>query len=415
MNSPKGVQDGSYSPIVLYVTLLSVLVAIGLAVVLALRRREHRSTLSTLAEAAGGSGDPPSEATLLSSIEDLHRRIRTAEHQAEVLTAAVSAADLGILVVNGAGEVVFANPAAQRYLGARHGDAVAGVRLEEMITDVVSHGTESSRSIEVYSPRKRHLELQSMPLAGTEFSGGAVIFIDDLTERARIQAMRRDFVANVSHELKTPLGALQLLADAITASTDPAVHSRLVGRLREESGRLTSLIDDILDLTTIEDTTPERSPIALRRVLEASLEKTRLLAETYGIDVELDNGGETVLSGDERQLVSAVGNLIENAIKYTKVQDPDAPGTVWVRGHADADFGVVEVEDHGIGIPSQHLDRIFERFYRVDRGRSRETGGTGLGLAIVRHVVENHGGRVEVESRPGEGSVFRISIPVWRQ
>ncbi len=399
----------------LAVTLLTSLTAIVLAIALLVHRRRHRAVLLAVSEALGDDRAEPTLGTLRSAVEDHHRRMRAVEHRADTITAAVAAADLGILVVDAGGSIVYGNPVAIRYLDARHGDALAGVTLEQMIAEVVANGTESTRSLEVYTPKRRHLALHALPLADAGSPGAAVLFVEDLTERARILAMRRDFVANASHELKTPLGALQILADAIAASDDPEVHTRLVGRLRDEAARMTNLIDDILDLATVEDNSPDPAPVPLRKVLEAAREKTRLLAETYRIDVELADVGDTVLSGDERQLVSVASNLIENAIKYTRVQDPDAPASVWIRGHTDGDYGVFEVEDHGLGIPERHLDRIFERFYRVDPGRSRDTGGTGLGLAIVRHVVQNHEGTVEVESQPGEGSVFRVKIPVWRE
>ncbi len=395
--------------------LLACVAAIALAIALVVHRRRHRAVLLAVSSALGDTRPEPNLGTLRSAIDDLHQRVRTIEHRAETITAAVAAADLGILVVDNSGAIVYGNPVATRYLEARHGDAMAGVTLEQMITEVVADGTESTRSLEVYTPKRRNLALHAMPLTVSGSPAGAVLFVEDLTDRARILAMRRDFVANASHELKTPLGALQILAEAIAASDDPAVHTRLVARLRDEAVRMTALIDDILDLATVEDASPERLAVPLRKVLEAAQEKTRLLAETYRIDVELGHVGDTVLSGDERQLVSVASNLIENAIKYTRVQDPDAPASVWVRGHTEGEFGVFEVEDHGLGIPQRHLDRIFERFYRVDRGRSRDTGGTGLGLAIVRHVVHNHEGSVEVESQPGEGSVFRVKIPLWRE
>ena len=223
--------------------------------------------------------------------------------------------------------------------------------------------------------------------------------------------MRTDFVANISHELKTPVGALAVLAETLVDETDPAVVARIAERMLDEAHRAARTIDDLLELSRIElGGELLRDGVDPADVVVWAIERTEALAEQRNIDVVAGEGtrrGAALrVTGDRRQLVSALGNLVENAVKYSEVG-----GTVdvVVRPHeAWVDF---EVIDHGVGIPARDLDRIFERFYRVDKARSRGTGGTGLGLAIVRHVATNHGGDVLVSSTEGEGSTFVLRIP----
>nr|MDP9006980.1 ATP-binding protein [Actinomycetota bacterium] len=236
----------------------------------------------------------------------------------------------------------------------------------------------------------------------------AIVVVDDVSERGRLEAMRRDFVANISHELKTPVGAMGLLADTIASEDDPAVTRRLAHRMTGEALRVGRIIDDLLDLTRIEaEEAPRREPVGVRTVVDEAVERVRPLSGARHILVDTDEvrPGHWVRA-DERQLVSAVANLLENACKYS-----DEGSTVEVRSRADGTSVEISVHDHGIGIPERDLERVFERFYRVDRARSRGTGGTGLGLAIVRHVATNHQGQVSVASREGEGSVFTLRLP----
>jgi two-component system sensor histidine kinase SenX3 len=215
-------------------------------------------------------------------------------------------------------------------------------------------------------------------------------------------------VANVSHELKTPVGALALLAETLAEEDDPAVSRRLSRRMQIEASRVGRVIEDLLDLSRLEaEESPVREPVALHLVIGQAIEQVRPVAELrhIGLDVAQISGRLRVV-GDRRQLVSAVFNLLENAVKYS-----DKGTAVEVTCTTDGREISIAVRDHGIGIPTRDLERIFERFYRVDRSRGRDTGGTGLGLAIVRHVTTNHGGRVDVDSREGEGSTFTIILP----
>jgi len=242
---------------------------------------------------------------------------------------------------------------------------------------------------------------------------GADVFIEDVTEQRRDEAIRRDFVANVGHELKTPLGALSVLAETIADNDDPAVRERLGQRLSQESKRISNLIDDILDLAQVESFAAEPEAISMAEVVAEAASQVQLAAEEAGVVLFEEPVPENAfVAGDRRQMVTAVANLLDNAVKYTAVKD--GAGKVVVRTLVDDDWVSLEVRDEGIGIPETQLDRIFERFYRVDKARSRDTGGTGLGLAIVRHVAINHGGEVSVSSEEGTGSTFTLRLPPHR-
>jgi two-component system sensor histidine kinase SenX3 len=236
-----------------------------------------------------------------------------------------------------------------------------------------------------------------------------LLLVEDLTEARRIEAVRRDFVANVSHELKTPVGALAVLAEAMTDEDDLGVVHRIAARMIDESHRVSRTIDDLLELSRIElGEEPVRDVVDVIDVVEGAIERSRPLAEARTTAIELLELSEGVdVLGDRRQLVSALGNLVENAVKYSEVGS-----SVQVRVRVEGQWVELMVADHGIGIPVQDHDRIFERFYRVDKARSRDTGGTGLGLAIVRHVATNHRGDVQVSSQEGEGSTFVLRIPL---
>ena len=232
--------------------------------------------------------------------------------------------------------------------------------------------------------------------------------IDDVTDRRRLEAVRRDFVANISHELKTPVGALAVLAEAAADSDEPDVVRRLTNRMVDEAHRAALTIDDLLELSRIElGGKALQGVVDVHVVLLDAIERTAAVAAQS--DVRIVCGSTDVhlkVIGDSRQLVSALANMIDNAVKFS-----DRDGEVVVRVTEHDGWAALAVEDHGVGIPTRDLDRVFERFYRVDQARSRGTGGTGLGLAIVRHVATNHGGDVVVESEEGVGSTFTLRVP----
>ncbi|MHB1434404.1 MAG: sensor histidine kinase, partial [Streptosporangiaceae bacterium] len=249
------------------------------------------------------------------------------------------------------------------------------------------------------------------PLGTAVGDGGLVLLLaEDQTERRRVEEVRRDFVANTSHELKTPVGALALLAETVEdAADDPEAVRRFAGRMRQEAARLTSLVQDLITLSRIQaaEPIPDPMPAELDAVVSEAIDRCRMKAAARGIDLVATGMPGLRVLGDEDLLVTALRNLLDNAVAYS----PEKTRVV-VSTNQD-EHGTIElgVADQGIGIPERDLERIFERFYRVDPARSRVTGGTGLGLAIVKHVTAAHGGVVTVASKEGAGSTFTLRLP----
>ena len=331
---------------------------------------------------------------------------KAARARVAVLEAALDVVPVGVVVEPVAGPPL-RNSTALATAASRGVDVLAEHAVEELLREAAA-GTPASRTLELHGPPRRVLALSARPLDaqdGTRLGVAAVV--EDATERHQIEAVRRDFVANVSHELRTPIGALSVLAETIADQDDADVIRRLAVRIGEESRRAARLVEDLLDLSRVESAGSARfEDVDLADVVNAAVERVHTATAGPGrrIDVQVDAG--VVVRGDRAQLVSAIANLVDNAVKYSS---PDAFVRVEAV-NAPAEAAVV-VRDEGIGIPRRDLDRVFERFYRVDRARSRETGGTGLGLAIVRHVAENHGGSVSVESTEGVGSTFTLRLP----
>lgn len=242
-------------------------------------------------------------------------------------------------------------------------------------------------------------------------SGAILVIIDDLAEERRVDVVRRDFVANVSHELKTPVGAISLLAEAVLAAADDAEQVRhFAERMQVEASRLSTLVQDVIDLSRLQGDDPltRAEVVNVDDLVSRAVDEVRTLALRNQIEIEVGEPCECLVYGDERQLLAALRNLLMNAVAYS------ASHTRVAVGIRVADSLVeIAVKDQGIGIAANDLDRVFERFYRVDPARSRVTGGTGLGLAIVKHVSQNHGGECTVWSEVGVGSTFTIRLPVY--
>lgn len=324
------------------------------------------------------------------------------------LRRALDSLNQAVIVCDEHGETVFRNTRAVSLMGNRHSDALAAQAVDEMLRTTVP-GTSEERTLELYGPPRRTLIVRSHSIDNGQRSLGTIAVIDDVSDRRRLEEVRRDFVANVSHELKTPMGAIGLLAETLLDESEPEISQRLAQRIHTEAFRISRIIDDLLDLSRIEsEESPPREPVLVNLVMGEATERVRAAAEQRDVQLDLDEPSPPVaILGDRRQLTSAVYNLLENAVKFS----PDG-GTVHLRGGVEGDDVIITVSDKGIGIPSRELERIFERFYRVDHGRSRSTGGTGLGLAIVRHVAQNHHGTVSVESREGEGASFTLHLPI---
>lgn len=327
------------------------------------------------------------------------------------LATALDVIPQGVVVFDGAGAITFSNEVAAGYLTARHGEALVEEAIVELAEEAAAHsdGAGPARTVDLFGPPRRTLVLKAIRLQQGSRRLGVLVVIDDVTDRRRLEAIRRDFVANISHELKTPVGALALLADTLLTEDDPAVAQRLAERMLTEAFRVGRTIDDLLELSRIEaDEEAKRDDVPVHLFVAEAVDRVRPAAEQQGIEIVVEEPpARLAVAGDRRQLVSATYNLLENAVKYS-----DAGSAIQVRARTDGRWVDVAVQDHGIGIPRRDLERVFERFYRVDRARSRETGGTGLGLAIVRHVAGNHAGEVRVESHEGEGSTFTLRLPV---
>lgn len=325
------------------------------------------------------------------------------------ITDVLGSMDDAACVVDVSGLVLAASQAAGRF-GIEVGATLENPELRQLVRGVRSTGGTATESLRIsrgglsLDPR---LVSARASVIGVRF---VLLIIRDVTEQERLDQMRRDFVANTSHELKTPVGAVSLLAEAIeSAADDPAQVRTFAARISAEAGRLGQLTGRIMSLSRLqaEDGLSEVAPLSIDEVIAASIEAHVVQADSAG--VELARGGDrgVWVRGDAQILVEAVGNLIANAIVYSP-----RGSRVGVGVRADDDDVVeIVVSDQGIGIAEADRDRIFERFYRADEARSRRTGGTGLGLSIVKHAVQRHGGEVRLWSRPGRGSTFTIRLP----
>jgi len=386
------------------------------------RVRRRLDSLRTRFEGRTTDGSTVRSSSSSSSLEESVERLALAvdrhfTRQADTRVTAdrlVDALDVipqGIVLADGQGDVVFRNRAAQRFNDARHSEALVESAIGELVAAAVA-GVAEVRTLELYGPPRRALQLRAEPLVAADGDvgapGGAFLMVEDVSERQRLDAVRRDFVANISHELKTPVGALGVLAEALVDEDQPEVIARLADRMHREAFRVARTIDDLLQLSQIEASEqPLQEPVAIGAVMAEAVDRARSGADLRDIQLVVlePDQGVSVL-GDRRQLASALANLCENAVKYS-----DDGAEVSVTARTEGSWVEIDVADQGIGIPEADLERVFERFYRVDRARSRDTGGTGLGLSIVRHVAQNHGGEVSVRSREGEGSTFTLRLP----
>jgi two-component system, OmpR family, sensor histidine kinase SenX3 len=328
---------------------------------------------------------------------------------ADVLTVLRSSA----VVLDTDDTVVRASPAAYAF-GLVRNDRIMATDLLELVHRVRRDG--EIREAELDLPRGSPGGGSSSVLARVAPLGSTLVLllVDDRTEAKRVDAVRRDFLANVSHELKTPVGAMALLAEALLdAADDPDAVRRFAARMQKESGRLTELVQDVIDLSRLQGHDSLRSAelVPLDDVVREAVDRSRLAAEAKSIAIAVGASDGLVVRGDSQQLVMALGNLVDNAVRHSPC---DTRVSLAVRRVEDGPVAVAEVtvSDEGPGIPDADGERIFERFYRVDAARSRDTGGTGLGLAIVKHVALGHGGEVTVWSAEGAGSTFTLRLPV---
>ena len=409
---------------------LSLLAAAGLAALLARRLSRPIERLRRAAEemsrgALGReirlhTGDELEElaAALNRMSRDLADRHRQIAAEKEQLLGVLEGMVEGVLVTDRGGMVVQANEAlrqmfglARRPVGRTTLEALRNPPLEDILARALRGGERSSGVVRLTHPADRQLEVEVAPLGRDGQVHGAVAVFHDVTRLKKLEAVRRDFVANVSHEIRTPVTAIRGYAETLRgAMDDPEERARFTDIIIRHADRLTTLIDDLLALSSLES---DGYILRLERVAAADLlaaveEAFRPRAADKGVTLVLAPlPADLALTGDRRLLEQVLANLVDNAVKYT-----DPGGRITLRAAVEGGRARLSVADTGCGIPAAALERIFERFFRVDRARSRKLGGTGLGLAIVKHIVLLHGGEVDVASRVGEGSEFTVRLPL---
>ncbi len=390
-------------------------------------------------------------ASLASARRNVGDRIADVVGEKSRLEAILADITVGILVTGRDGRVLLTNRAFERLFGVTSPsegrppvEMIRDVKVQEAIEHTLRTGEGLTRAMTASGPPERHFDVHVGPIRGEGAGMGVAAVFYDTTELHRLERARKDFVANVSHEIRTPLTAIKGCADTLAdgALEDHATADRFVQTILTHSDRLQALLEDLLDLSRMQSDAPaiEIEDFAIRRVVDRAFDSVRNQAEANDIVVEIAIQDEPVVRGDPKLIEQAVVNLLDNAVKYTTrgghvrvagrrlgseevfagTDAATAPNVVLAAhpGHEDEHSGpgasgerfALEVADTGIGIPSDSLPRVFERFYRVDRGRSRSLGGTGLGLSIVRHIVEAHGERVYATSVLGAGSTFGFTL-----
>ncbi|HEV2248769.1 MAG TPA: ATP-binding protein [Terriglobia bacterium] len=371
-----------------------------------LERDHSRDELADLAGALGRT------------VAGLGKTIHTLTDERNRSSAILGSMVEGVAVVTGDERILFCNWAFEQILelpqGSSQGrtlvEALRQADLVALVRQALSGVEELTGEVEVGTVRRRNFSVTAAPVRAAG-ANGAVLVLHDITELRRLERVRRDFVANVSHEFKTPLTAIQGFAETLLngALDDQANRNRFVEIIRDHARRLARLTDDLLKLSRIEAGRLELEirPIRVEALVNGCVETARLNANARGLEIDVDLQQDApAVRGDGAQLGEVLQNLLDNALQYTP-----SGGRIEVKARPKGQDVIFTVSDTGIGIPESDLERIFERFYRVDAARSREAGGTGLGLAIARHIVEAHGGRIWVESAVGQGSRFHFSVP----
>jgi two-component system sensor histidine kinase SenX3 len=317
----------------------------------------------------------------------------------------------GASLIIAPGEIaIFANPEAEK-LGILREGRIQSQELLASIRVVRRTNLKRTGTIEIargpIGEGKREITVNVIPLSEGEL---VLVMLRDESEAQRVHEVRRDFVANISHELKTPIGALSLLSEAVMeAKDDSEAVTKFASRMQTEAKRLTDLVQEIIQLSRVQDSDPlhEAKVLLASDLIKEALDQCRTTADSRKITLYFQESEDDYVQGDHNQLTMALNNLIENAINYS-------PAGTKVSVSTSVKNGIISiaVSDQGIGIPEVEVERIFERFYRVDPARSRETGGTGLGLSIVKHIVTKHGGEISVWSSENVGSTFTIRLPI---
>lgn len=369
-------------------------VVAGLAVASALlARAETRRADETLSAALANVGARAEEASLAARRERRDRDL------------ALASLEDGVLLLRDDGFPAVVNPSAERLLASRPSSiaSLTPASLQEAVrsADAEPHVFQ----IEAGVPT-RVLRVTVQRVGET---GSTLVILRDVTDAARLDRMRRDFIENASHELKTPAATIRITAETLRSAAldDPGAVPAFAERIESEAIRLSRMVADLLDLSRLEGGSDLSHPVDLASALSEEVQRIEADAKEAEVTIDVRSSSVRPIFGDARDLALLVRNLLDNAIRYS-----EGGGTVHASVGMDGDDVLMRVKDDGVGIPSRDLPRIFERFYRVDRGRSRETGGTGLGLAIVKHVAENHGGEVRIRSELGRGTEVEVRFPI---
>ncbi|MGO1457372.1 sensor histidine kinase [Corynebacterium casei] len=333
----------------------------------------------------------------------------------QVLHLAIQGAPTGVTVVDQSGDVILSNPAAHEMTIVhdrsinpelwRVAEKVFDDKEERIIDHSISKRRTGNRVLQIRALVK------PLTLIDDRF---VIIFATDESEYARMESARRDFVANVSHELKTPVGGIALLAEALLDSPEDPEHVEYFGsRVQKEAYRMADMVNELIALSKLQgaEALPELEPVSVDAIVNEAIIRNQLTAESHEIQITRGMSVDALVEGDKALLVTAISNLISNAVHYS----PEAMPVSISQKRINDDIVAIRVTDRGIGIAPEDQARVFERFFRVDKARSRQTGGTGLGLAIVKHVVANHGGNIKLWSRLGTGSTFTIELPIYHE
>ncbi len=357
--------------------------------------------------------------TLGQTAVKLDRTIKTLTEERNRSAAVLASMEEGVAVIGGDQRVIYCNSAFCRDAGIANASCENRPAMElirhsdllSMIQKALAGGEAIHGEVVVGSIRTRSLAATAAPISFEGSTTGAVMVLHDITEIRRLERARRDFIANISHEFKTPLTAIQGFAETLLggALDDAQNRTRFLEIIREHALRLGRLTDDLLKLAQIEAGHMQREtePVSVKDVVDPCMEVMRIKADQKGLLLEAEYGSDLpMLMGDARSFQEILQNLLDNAVRYTP-----RGGRIRVKAAVEESEVVLSVADTGIGIPKAEQDRIFERFYRADAARSRESGGTGLGLSIVKHLVEAHGGRIRIDSEVGQGSTFFVYLP----
>ena len=333
----------------------------------------------------------------------------------QVLHLAVQGSPTALTVLDRSQEIVMSNPAAHE-MSLVH-DRAVNPEVWETAQEVFED--KETRTVDIAIPKRRtghrvtqvRAVIKPLTLNDDRF---VIVYGTDESENVRMESARRDFVANVSHELKTPVGGIALLAEALLQDPgDQETVEYFGNKVYKEANRMADMVSELISLSKLQgaEALPEMEPLAVDDLIDEALSRNHLAAEARSIELNRGASVGVQVKGDRSLLVTALSNLVSNAINYSPEKMPVSVSQKVV----DGGVVLIRVTDRGIGIAPDDQKRVFERFFRVDQARSRQTGGTGLGLAIVKHVVANHGGNIKLWSRPGTGSTFTIELPIYRE